>query len=69
MSQVSERLSRLAVFNLYNVSQLKITNSSLCQKFTDIKFIHANGLDLGDNRQKQGINEAQAEIEQLIATW
>ena len=36
---------------------------------TNIKFIHANGLDLGDNRQKQGINEAQAEIEQLIATW
>jgi FMN-dependent NADH-azoreductase len=36
---------------------------------TDIKFIHANGLDLGDNKQKQGINEAQAEIERLMATW
>lgn len=36
---------------------------------TDITFIHANGLDLGDNKQKQGMSEAQAEIQKLVATW
>lgn len=36
---------------------------------TDIQFIHANGLDLGDEAQKRGLSEAQSKIQKLVATW
>ena len=36
---------------------------------TDIQFIHANGLDLGDEAQQQGLNEARSKIQNLITNW
>lgn len=36
---------------------------------TDIQFIHANGLDLGDEARQQGLNEAGAKIQNLITNW
>lgn len=36
---------------------------------TDIKFIHANGLDLGDEARQRGLNEARIEIEDLVVNW
>lgn len=35
----------------------------------DIQFIHANGLDLGNDAQNRALCNAQAEINRLIATW
>lgn len=36
---------------------------------TQIEFIHAEGLDLGDESQAQGISQAKTEIEKLAAVW
>ncbi|MGL4619075.1 FMN-dependent NADH-azoreductase [Chroococcidiopsis sp.] len=36
---------------------------------TDIQFIHANGLDLGDEAQKRGLDEAQSKIQELVSGW
>lgn len=36
---------------------------------TDIKFIHANGLDLGDEARQRGLNEARTAIENLVVNW
>lgn len=36
---------------------------------TDIQFIHASGLDLGDDAQEKGLNKAQSENQQLVADW
>lgn len=36
---------------------------------TDIQFIHANGLDLGDEKRQQGLNEARMEIQELVVKW
>ena len=35
----------------------------------DIKFIHAEGLDLDSQSREQGLSAAQAEIKQLVGTW
>lgn len=36
---------------------------------TDIQFIHANGLDLGDEARKRGLDEAQSKIQELVNVW
>ncbi|MDX2272782.1 MAG: FMN-dependent NADH-azoreductase [Cyanobacteriota bacterium] len=36
---------------------------------TDIQFIHANGLDMGDDARKRGMDEAQSKIQKLVADW
>lgn len=36
---------------------------------TDINFIHANGLDLGDEAQQQGLTTARAKIQELVPNW
>ncbi|WP_404788313.1 FMN-dependent NADH-azoreductase [Altericista sp. CCNU0014] len=36
---------------------------------TDIQFIHANGLDLGDEARKRGLDEAQSKIQKLVNDW
>jgi FMN-dependent NADH-azoreductase len=36
---------------------------------TDIQFIHANGLDLGDEARKRGLDEAQSKIQELVGSW
>lgn len=36
---------------------------------TDIQFIHANGLDLGDEARQRGLNDARAEIQNLVVSW
>jgi FMN-dependent NADH-azoreductase len=36
---------------------------------TDIQFIHANGLDLGEELQQRGMAQACAEIRDLVANW
>ncbi|MGB6300645.1 MAG: FMN-dependent NADH-azoreductase [Rivularia sp. (in: cyanobacteria)] len=36
---------------------------------TDIQFIHANGLDLGDEARQRGLNEARMAIENLVVNW
>lgn len=36
---------------------------------TDIQFIHANGLDLGDEARKRGLDEAQSKIQALVNSW
>jgi hypothetical protein len=36
---------------------------------TDIQFIHANGLDLGDKARKRGIDEAQSKVQELVDGW
>lgn len=36
---------------------------------TDIQFIHANGLDLGDEARKRGLDEAQSKIQALVNDW
>lgn len=36
---------------------------------TDIQFIHANGLDLGDEARKRGLDEAQSKIQELVGGW
>ena len=36
---------------------------------TDIQFIHANGLDMGDEARKQGLDEAQSKIQELVDSW
>jgi FMN-dependent NADH-azoreductase len=36
---------------------------------TDIQFIHANGLDMGDEARKQGLDEAQSKIQELVNSW
>lgn len=36
---------------------------------TDIQFIHANGLDLGDEARQRGLNDARAHIQMLVAEW
>lgn len=36
---------------------------------TDIQFIHANGLDMGDDAQKRGLHEAQSKIQELVVGW
>ena len=36
---------------------------------TDIQFIHANGLDMGDEARKRGLDEAQSKIQELVNGW
>lgn len=36
---------------------------------TDIQFIHANSLDLGDEARQRGLNEARMEIQDLVINW
>ena len=36
---------------------------------TDIQFIHANGLDLGDKARQRGLSEAKSEIQKLVVDW
>lgn len=36
---------------------------------TDIQFIHANGLDMGDEARKRGLDEAQFKIQELVKSW
>lgn len=36
---------------------------------TDIEFIHANSLDLGDEARQRGLNEARMEIQDLVVNW
>jgi FMN-dependent NADH-azoreductase len=36
---------------------------------TDIQFIHANGLDMGDEARKRGLDEAQSRIQEIIHGW
>ena len=36
---------------------------------TDIKFIHAEGLDLGEKSRKQGLLAARTEIQNLVSNW
>lgn len=36
---------------------------------TDIEFVHANGLDSGDEARRRGLSTAQAEIQKLVAYW
>lgn len=36
---------------------------------TYIQFIHANGLDLGDESQQQGLNIARSAMQELLADW
>lgn len=36
---------------------------------TDIHFIHANGLDLGEEARQRGLQEASAKIQDLVANW
>jgi FMN-dependent NADH-azoreductase len=36
---------------------------------TDIQFIHANGLDMGDEARKRGLDEAQSKIQELVGSW
>lgn len=36
---------------------------------TDIEFIHANGLDMGDEVRKRGLYKAQSEIQELVNSW
>jgi FMN-dependent NADH-azoreductase len=35
----------------------------------DIQFIHANGLDMGDEARKRGLDEAQSKIQALVNSW
>ncbi|NEZ55420.1 FMN-dependent NADH-azoreductase [Adonisia turfae] len=36
---------------------------------TDIQFIHANGLDLGDEARQRGLNDAREKIQKLVVNW
>ncbi len=36
---------------------------------TDIQFVHADGLDLGDQQRQQGLSSAQSQLNQLVACW
>ena len=36
---------------------------------TDIQFIHANGLDMGDEARKRALDEAQSKIQELVNSW
>lgn len=36
---------------------------------TDIQFIHANGLDLGDEARQRGLSDARAKIQKLAVSW
>lgn len=36
---------------------------------TDIQFIHANGLDLGDEVRQRGLNEAKFQVQYLVDHW
>lgn len=36
---------------------------------TDIQFIHANGLDLGDKARQRGLSKAKSEIQKLVVNW
>jgi FMN-dependent NADH-azoreductase len=36
---------------------------------TDIQFVHANGLDMGDEARKRGLDEAQSKIQELVGGW
>ena len=36
---------------------------------TDIQFIHANGLYMGDESRKRGLDEAQSKIQELVNGW
>jgi FMN-dependent NADH-azoreductase len=36
---------------------------------TDIQFIHASGLDMGDDAQQRGLDEAQSKIQALASRW
>jgi len=36
---------------------------------TDIQFIHANGLDLGNEARRRGLIDARAKIQELVVNW
>lgn len=36
---------------------------------TDLQFIHAEGLDLGEKSRQQGLVAARAEIRKLVSNW
>jgi FMN-dependent NADH-azoreductase len=36
---------------------------------TDVEFVHANGLDSGDEARQRGLSAAQAEIQKLVTHW
>jgi len=36
---------------------------------TDIQFIHASGLDMGDEARKKGLDSAQSKIQALVDSW
>lgn len=35
----------------------------------DIQFIHANGLDMGDERRQKGLEDAKTQIQNLVTNW
>jgi FMN-dependent NADH-azoreductase len=36
---------------------------------TDIEFVHANGLDLGDEIRQQALDDAKSQLNQLVTRW
>ena len=36
---------------------------------TDIQFIHANGLDLGNEARQRGLSDARTKIQELVVNW
>lgn len=36
---------------------------------TDVQFVHASGLDMGDDAQQRGLNAAKAKIQELVVDW
>ena len=57
------------IWQLLN-ADCEITNGQ-CQFIgvTDIEFIHANGLDLGEEFRQRGLNEARTKIQDLVINW
>jgi hypothetical protein len=39
------------------------------EQLVDIEFVHANGLDSGDEARRRGLSTAQAEIQKLVTYW
>lgn len=53
----------------YDSQEPALRNIFQFMGITDIQFVHASGLDMGDEAEQQSMNEAHAKLQELAMHW
>ncbi|MCT0210305.1 MAG: FMN-dependent NADH-azoreductase [Cyanobium sp.] len=53
----------------YDAQEPALRNIFQFMGVSDIQFIHASGLDMGEDAHKRGLEEAQSKIKHLVVDW